>query len=209
MNVSSHTLLKPGAGDPIVFLHGFLGSPFDWLPVTSLLSNPCLGLYLPGHGADTLHIDLPRFHLVGYSLGARLALTIPNALSYTLLSVHPGLKTQEEKDLRLQSDLAWAKVLRTMPIDAFLQRWYNQPIFCNFVPDLSMRRQHDPHALADTLIRYSLAHQEYRPLHDVLVGEHDKKFRALHDNPIVIPNAGHMVHLQNPEAVAREIQRNL
>jgi 2-succinyl-6-hydroxy-2,4-cyclohexadiene-1-carboxylate synthase len=198
--------------EPTVFLHGFLGSPKDWEPVLSILNIEAICPSLPGHNGTpfTPHfdIDLPRFHLVAYSMGGRMALSLPKEkiLSLTLLSVHPGLKTGHGE--RWESDLAWAKLLLELPIDEFLHRWYDQPLFKPFKPDFSMRRNHDPKELAKTLLHYSLAKQKYTPLSGVLVGERDTKFRALHPDGIVIPNAGHAIHLENPKAVADAIHRH-
>lgn len=206
-------ILKKGEGVPIVFLHGFLGSSSDWQAVCSFLpDSTCIGIDLPGHGdspfTETFDIDLPYFHLVGYSMGGRLALRIPKekVASLTLLSVHPGLKTEEEKQKRLQSDLEWVRLLRELPIDEFLKRWYDQPLFKPFVPDLSMRKKQNIPALAASFMHYSLAHQKRYEIDHVLVGERDTKFRSLYENPIIIPHAGHAIHLENPQAVAAIIK---
>lgn len=206
-------ILKQGSGAPIVFLHGFLGSSEDWLPVCSFLPRcHCIGFDLPGHGDSPFEpdfsIDFPKFHLVGYSLGGRIALQRfrHQALSLTLLSVHPGQKTEEEKRARLKSDAKWAKLLLNVPIDEFLSRWYDQPIFKPYKPDFATRLEQNIEGLAKALMHYSLAKQEHFGIDGVLVGEHDAKFRALFENPIVIPNAGHMIHLENPKAVAEIIQ---
>ena len=123
--------------------------------------------------------------------------------SLTVMSAHPGLKSEEERRLRWDSDQAWAQLLLELPIDDFLLRWYDQPIFKSFQPDLSMRKQHHVPSLAKALLHYSLAKQPVYGIDRILVGERDTKFRALYRNPIVIPNAGHMVHLENPKSVAR------
>ncbi len=73
--------LKNGPGIPLVFLHGFLGNSADWEAVLSYLPDcPCFGVDLPGHGSSpfstTFDFDppAPKFHLIGYSMGGRLAL---------------------------------------------------------------------------------------------------------------------------------------
>ncbi len=208
-------ILKDGTGIPIVFLHGFLGKSEDWLAVVSHLPNPCIGYDLPGHGDSPFEpdfsIDLPSFHLVGYSMGGRIALQKfrNQALSLTLLSVHPGLKTEKEKRERLKSDAVWTELLLKLPIDEFLFRWYDQPIFKPFKPDFSMRRIQNVEGLAKALMHYSLAKQEHFEIDHGVVGERDVKFRAFYHHPILIPNAGHMVHLENPKAVAEIIRERL
>lgn len=208
--------IKKGPGIPLVFLHGFLGSPQDFLPVCSYLPRcTCIGISLPGHNNTpfTPHftIPLPRFHLIGYSLGGRIALQKfrHQAESLTLISTHPGLHTEEEKKMRLQSDQAWADLLLQLPIDEFLHRWYDQSVFKPFKPDLSMRREHNVQDLAQVLMHYSLAKQERFDIDTCIVGERDEKFRALYKNPIVIPNAGHTVHLENPKVLAEILCKEL
>jgi 2-succinyl-6-hydroxy-2,4-cyclohexadiene-1-carboxylate synthase len=208
---------------PVVFLHGFLGHPSDWDRVIAHLPDiPTITIELPGHGnspfAQEFSFPLPSqtFHLVGYSMGGRLALSyakkFPERIaSLTILSAHPGLKTKEEKTSRLQEDAKWAERLLTLPIDEFLIQWYDQPIFYSFKPDFSMRCKHNPKRLAKTLLYYSLGRQTfYRPKEALyLVGEKDEKYRAIHPEAVVIPKAGHMIHLENPEAVAKIIKTRI
>lgn len=195
---------------PLVFLHGFLGAPADWDPVISHLPYPCLALDLPYQ--SPLHIDIPRFHLIGYSLGGRIALAYaaqhPHQIaSLTLISTHFGLNTQAEKQQRLLQDTQWAALLES-DWDTFIKKWYDQPIFHGFRPH---RDKPNIPVLKAALLHFSLGKQQrYEPKNAlVIVGEHDQKFRALHPQAIVIPNAGHAVHLENPEALAQVIIHNL
>ena len=117
-------------GDPqlpaMVLLHGFMGAKEDWQPMMATMSQyfHCICIDLPGHGDNALVLPHPglfsaaehiiqtvnnlgysRFHLVGYSLGGRIALHIaslqPQALlSLTLESAHPGLLSDDEKQQR-------------------------------------------------------------------------------------------------------------
>lgn len=212
-------ILKSGPGIPIVFFHGFLGSALDWEPVCSFLPPvTCIAFDLPGHGAspfvEEFIIDKPRFHLVGYSMGGRIAVAYARRhpaqiASLTLLSTHPGLKTAKEKQSRFEIDSQWEQLLHQLSIDDFLSRWYDQPIFKPYCPDLKMRREQNIPNLARALMHYSLSKQEFTDLDGVLVGENDLKFRALFRNPIVVPNAGHMVHLENPQFIAQMLERNV
>lgn len=209
-------ILKEGVGIPIVFLHGFLGRSEDWVPLCSYLPPcPCIGFDLPGHGDSPFDpeflIDIPEFYLVGYSLGGRIALQKfrHRALELILLSVHPGLKTQEEKIARLKNDQMWADLLLQLPIDEFLKRWYDQSIFKPYKPDFQTRKNQNIDGLAKALMHYSLAKQERFEIDAVLVGERDEKFHSLYQNPIIVPEAGHMIHLENPKAVAEIITKRL
>lgn len=143
---------KPG----ILFLHGFLGSGRDWLPVAELLQERfhCLMPDLPGHGEQRsriqsspiafhnaavglLHAVQPlhsgRLHLCGYSMGGRMALYLSLRFrewftSATIVSASPGLEADEARRQRQDSDGALAREL-ARDFDAFLERWYRLPLF--------------------------------------------------------------------------------
>ena len=141
----------------IVFLHGFLGSGSDWLPVTRELQNDycCLMVDLPGHGsanllqtqpADDFFIqtvdalaDLlrqsaaPPCSLVGYSMGGRIALALllrhPELFSKAvIISASPGLKTEKERIDRQEHDEKVARKIERS-FDSFIEAWYEQPLF--------------------------------------------------------------------------------
>lgn len=207
--------LKSGEGLPIVFFHGFLGSALDWAPVCSYLSMlNCIGVDLPGHGGspfvENFIIDIPRFHLVGYSMGGRLALMYqkkyPNQVaSLSLLSTHPGLMSEDEKKQRLEGDKKWAQLLLDKPIEQFLNIWYEQPLFKTFKPNFEMRSKQNVQELSKVLLYFSLAKQPLFSIDQMLVGEYDEKFKALTKKAVIIPNASHAIHLENPKAVAEKL----
>jgi 2-succinyl-6-hydroxy-2,4-cyclohexadiene-1-carboxylate synthase len=218
-----HELKHSSKGPTLIFLHGFLGHAFDWHEVASLLPFSSFALDLPGHGNAPFTPDFcsaileptKRFepiHLIGYSMGGRLALQCaakhPEKIgSLTLLSAHLGLKRGHQQ--RLEKDLALAKQLLSLSIDDFLNIWYDQPIFRTLVAKMdirSMRRKQNKKYLADALSTFSLGHQldlSSLPAR-LLVGEHDEVYREhYHSLPhTLIPNAGHAAHLENPQAVA-------
>jgi len=211
---------------PIVFLHGFLGTGQDWTGVCSFLTDfTCIAVDLPGHGqapfreSFELDVDFERFVLVGYSMGGRLAMEYAakhpeRVSSLILISAHPGLLSEDEKQKRLASDAEWAQLLLELPIDEFLSRWYDQPLFHPFKPDLSamsMRRRQNPESLAKALLCFSLGKQPRYDTKDalILVGERDEKFRKLYPYANLIAGAGHMAHLENPRAVAVAIKKRM
>jgi 2-succinyl-6-hydroxy-2,4-cyclohexadiene-1-carboxylate synthase len=141
----------------IVFLHGFLGSGSDWLPVTRELQNNycCLMVDLPGHGSanilqtqppenffiqtvDALAALLrqsasPPCSLVGYSMGGRiaLALLLRHAELFSkavIISASPGLKTEKERIDRQEHDEKVARKIERS-FDSFVEAWYEQPLF--------------------------------------------------------------------------------
>ena len=141
----------------IIFLHGFLGSGSDWLPMARQLSQDycCMMLDLPGHGkAGFQQIPLnegffektvdalaellkespsPLNYLVGYSMGGRLALAL--LLRYqelftkaVIVSASPGLRTIKEQIERQEHD---EKIVRKIErnFEGFIDAWYDQPLF--------------------------------------------------------------------------------
>lgn len=128
--------------------------------------------------------------------------------SLTILSAHTGLLSGKEE--RLAVDEKWAKKL-LKSYDIFLDEWYEQPIFGGFKPDFNSRKQHDPKELAKAFLYYSLGNQELLEPKNVrfLVGEKDTKYRNLYPDAIVVPNAAHIVHLENPQFVAGVITDEL
>lgn len=221
-----------------VFLHGFVGFVDDF----NALELPGVALPLPGHHAsepvdsafdfervaDRLLVRAranERIHLVGYSLGARLALSIalrhPQSIGrLTLIGVHAGIEDPEERAERSKADEAWATLLETDGLDVFLERWHAQPVLATRRPRPN-RSHHDPHALAFALRRLGLARMpsywsrlpQLRIPTEVVVGEDDAKFLPLAERAstliplaklIRVRDSGHNVLVDRPEAL-REV----
>lgn len=152
----------------VIFLHGFLGSSADWQPLARRLQAAwrCVLVDLPGHGrahfpehpelyscagatqAVLATADRPA-HLVGYSLGGRLALQLAlqhpeRWRSLTLISASAGLPLAAERSARRRADDALAADLEQNGLTAFLKKWYGQKLFGN------LRRKP---ALFDRLVR--------------------------------------------------------
>jgi 2-succinyl-6-hydroxy-2,4-cyclohexadiene-1-carboxylate synthase len=177
-------------------------------------------------------------HVAGYSMGARVALlmvaTAPERFrSATLIGVHPGLRTDRERAARSAADGHWIELLER-GIERFVDEWEQLPLWSTQarLPESTRATQratrlaHDPRGLAQSLRVTGLAQQpDLRPrLGDVTVpvtlmaGEEDPKFlrlaqeaAALMPNArvVAVPGAGHNLLLERPEAVARELNRNI
>ncbi len=194
----------------MVFLHGFLGSSADWDPVIARLQKDyfCLAIDLPGHGATALRpahfsscADLIRsvfpprpVHLVGYSMGGRLAFYL--ALHYpqlfsrvSLESTSPGLRTLQEQEQRRAQDERRACELETGDFALFLRHWYSQSLFSTLDVEamIAKRSINDPAALAASLRILGLGSQPslwgklketLAPL-QLIVGEKDEKYRQI------------------------------
>ncbi|MCO4762826.1 MAG: alpha/beta fold hydrolase, partial [Myxococcales bacterium] len=214
---------------------------------------------LPGHGdSPALPSDRPAFELVcaqllavveaaglrsaplsvvGYSLGARVAMALLGHLSQRLkqailISGHPGLDEPDARAQRLQVDRERAARLVREGLPAFVDQWYRAPLLATLHRAahadaiVRRRRQGDADALARTLIALSTGHQPLRlptiakiaPHVHWMAGEDDTKYRSLLRHAAVqtpgsglhiIPGAGHHVHLEQPKLCAAAIRRAL
>lgn len=130
-------------------LHGFTGTSasFDVLGLDAVVC-PILG----GHGAapcltrktfeeevDYLlelarRLNAPKLHLLGYSMGARLALALllegPELFTHaTLIGVNPGLETAEARRERANWESEWIRILEQEGIAGFEEKWSSQVLF--------------------------------------------------------------------------------
>ena len=155
-NTLAYTVSGATGRPVVVFLHGFLGNRGDWFDIEQLLSDQyrVLAIDLPGHGESLVAVEgcyimpetakmvlstiallhIERFHLVGYSMGGRLALYIalhfPQMVETLILeSASPGIESLEERIHRRDSDAELAYRLLSRSPDSFIDEWYNQPLF--------------------------------------------------------------------------------
>lgn len=217
---------------PILFLHGFLGAKEDWEQVSLHLSDQyyCIAIDLPSNDLIENMLSLlepiEKCHIVGYSMGGRLALALkkrcPKKFHKTIaISAHPGLKTKKERQARWDIDLKWAEMLETKSLDEFLDKWYSQSIFDSLCKKKELfdkvrlrRAAQDPKTLASLLRNFSLAHQTqlYLPSAYFLCGKEDLKYSALYSTfPSFmkvqhVPECGHAMHLENPARCAHELR---
>lgn len=235
---------------PLVFLHGFLGAGEEWQFLVPAFQQRfyCVFLDLPGHGknltslpeaplsfaylADGLRrsldsLNLPAVHLVGYSLGGRLALYfatyyLQRVKSLTLESASPGLADWHERLARHAEDVRRATRLGEVDLAEFVDEWYRQPLFASLqrVPkmlaDLRTRRSHNhPRALGRVIAELSPGQQPdlWGQLEQLscptllLAGELDQKYSSLAQQMAerlprakvaLAPKAGHNLHLEAP-----------
>ena len=120
---------------------------------------------------DRIARGLPRgtLHLLGYSLGARLALGLAvrhrvRFESITLVGVHPGLVDPAERSARAAADDALADDLERGGLAAFVARWEALPMWASqrrldpavLAVQRAQRLQQDPARLAAALRVLSL-----------------------------------------------------
>lgn len=247
---------------PLVLLHGFTGAPASYDATRRHLQTYDQdSVYVPflvGHGAAAVgqrqaaapppfecEVDLlgdqlcnlgvaqdNRAILVGYSLGARLALGLlaarPRLFRHgVLIGVNPGLETVATREERRREDERHAALLLGQGLEAFLSVWQSQPLFDTqrSLPESiraeqdAARRTHTAEGLALSLRRTGLAEMPNytprlasveTPMH-LVVGERDLKFRQIAERMAalmpaaelaVVPGVGHNVPLEAPQALA-------
>lgn len=235
----------------VVLVHGFTGGPASWDGVERSLSPArVIKPTLRGHAGhpdgewswddelDGLERALPDqpHHLVGYSLGARLALGLlargtSRASRATLIGARLGITTEHERRERRVRDSAWIDLLRREGIAEFARAWDAQPLFrsqarlpgpARAAQD-ALRRGHSAEGLAGSLGAVGLAHMPdlVSRLHSIaipvtlLCGGDDEAFVA-HARALearlpraqlrVAPGAGHNLVLERPSLVAATIE---
>lgn len=229
--------------NPAVFLHGFLGAPAEWSPVLQELQGiPCQTPALPMaadwiSGVEALLERLPgRSHLIGYSMGGRLAIGCAIAApdrfkSLVLVSCHPGLeKTADRCERRERDDRLADELIRTPAVE-FLTKWYDQPLFAAVTPSIKAqwiveRESMDRAQQAQWLRAFSVSAQpDYWP-HlrrlkipvTFVAGERDNKYRRIAERlraeaPSItieiVPNVGHAVHREVPQTIGRLLRQRL
>ena len=179
--------------------------------------------------------DAAPAHWLGYSMGGRLALytavTHPGVVrSLILESATAGLPDAAERQARRAADKALAARIERDGIAAFVAEWERQPLFAGVarLPNEARAALHDqrlansPLGLANSLRGMGTGAQP--PLWSrlttmaaptlLIAGELDAKFVALNERlAATIPgarlrlmaDAGHTVHLEQPEAFVAEV----
>ena len=240
----------------ITWLHGLFGSPTDFAKVAKEVRSDRkqASMALPGHGgapaleespepafqevADGLiasldALEIAQTALIGYSMGARVAMfiacTYPERVSeLVVIGGHPGLTNEDERLGRQMLDQRRARRIRSVGLEAFLEDWYKLDLFSSFrqLPDFDLivsdRSAGDAEGIAISLERLSTGAQE--PLQEQLkqskiptlwlAGERDTRYVALmstmakaqqHAHFTQIPDAGHALLSEAPEALADAI----
>lgn len=179
---------------------------------------------------DTLGIA--RAHLLGYSMGGRVALSLALAApervtSLGLIGASPGIADDAERAARAAADDALAARLEADGLPAFVDRWMAQPLFASQArldPAIRARErrrrlEQSPGGLAASLRQLGTGRMPplWAALEGLampclyLAGAEDAKFldigqqmaaRSKQVTVVAVPGAGHAVQLERPEAVA-------
>ena len=235
----------------VVLLHGFTHTGASWDPVVAALgeSYRAIAPDIRGHGSavDRVPVTLaaviddlsalapPRFTLVGYSMGGRIALhaflALPDRVDrLVLIGASPGIADPAEREARRVDDERLADEIEGSTIETFARRWAQTPVLAGQPPEVlaavhADRLRNRPAGLARSLRGLgtgalpALWHRlpDMRVPIALVVGARDEKFRAVaarmasalpEADVAVVSGAGHAVHLEAPAAVAQAISSN-
>lgn len=164
-------------------------------------------------------------HLLGYSMGGRLALhallDAPELWAQaTIVSAHPGLTDEGERLQRMARDAEWAGLALTADWPQFLDKWQNQSVLRSTIEpgprgQLVNRRR----AIARSFMEWSLGKQaDLRPgLTNLqtpilwLTGRDDEKFTRLAADLVptlrqgrhhIVPDCGHRLPWEAEDVLA-------
>jgi 2-succinyl-6-hydroxy-2,4-cyclohexadiene-1-carboxylate synthase len=162
---------------------------------------------------------------VGYSMGGRVALHAALALPemvrrLVLIGATAGIEDPDERRARREADERLADRIQSADMASFIDEWLANPLFAGLTDATALRAdrlRNNAAGLSASLRATGTGAQT--PLWErldaivcpvlVLVGEHDQKFTelgrrlvdALPDAELaVVLDAGHSVHLEQPEA---------
>ena len=221
-----------------LLLHGFAGSPRTLARFLPEAEAPDL----PGHcGAadatswnDALAALEPAdpVRIVGYSMGARLALGLamrnPATVSELVLeSGSAGIEDTSERAQRKAADDDVAAFIEREGMEKFIDRWERHPTLASLRPFAAQLRferlAHRPAGLASALRHLGAGAQpsywadlpRLRVPVRLITGANDEKFSALarrmrdllpQASLIPIPDCGHAPHLERPQAFVEALR---
>ncbi|PFJ15413.1 2-succinyl-6-hydroxy-2,4-cyclohexadiene-1-carboxylate synthase [Bacillus cereus] len=241
-----------GRGEPLLLLHGFTGSMETWRSFIPSWSEEfqVIVVDLVGHGStespeevthydiknvalqmkellDHLHIE--KAHILGYSMGGRLAITMaclyPEYVHSLLLeNCTAGLESEEARKERREKDERLADKIEREGIESFVLMWENIPLFetqkrlAKNVQEAVRKERltNDPKGLANSLRGMGTGAQpswwhkleEFNMPVFLMNGECDEKFFRILKNIekcvsnakfVKIDGAGHAIHVEQPE----------
>lgn len=232
-----------------VALHGFSGRPGLWREVMPGALEPALSGHAPGQPvppgwrftdevariwAEIAALAAP-VHLLGYSMGARVALAVAArhpVARLTLVGVNPGLPDEAARAERRARDEVWCAILEERGGEAFARAWEDQPMWRSqqALPAAVRERQraeraaHDPHQLAAALRALGLgampdlwpALASIRAPVDLVAGALDPTYvelagrmaaRLPRAEVTAVAGAGHNVLLERPDALRQLLSR--
>jgi 2-succinyl-6-hydroxy-2,4-cyclohexadiene-1-carboxylate synthase len=242
-----HADVHGADGPQLVLVHGFTQTGRSWGRAAARLSerHELVLVDAPGHGrssdvgaglwegAELIGERGGRAAYVGYSMGGRfclhVALSRPELVErLVLVGATAGIEDEAARAERRQADQSWEQLLYEQPLERFVDRWLEGPLFRDLGPAAaarSARLENTAAGLASSLRLAGAGAQE--PLWGrlgelgmpvlLVVGERDAKFTAIalrmqqgigaNARLAVVEGAGHAVHLEQPDAFAAIVER--
>jgi 2-succinyl-6-hydroxy-2,4-cyclohexadiene-1-carboxylate synthase len=190
------------------FIHGFTQTGNSWkVPAQNIFNSNNTFIDAPDHGeSQGISLSLEETGeaiadiafgkvLVGYSMGARMALHAvmqhPHAMTgLVLVSGTPGIENDSERQARVQSDDALANRIEQIGTTAFINEWIRQPLFAKSTfseTEIRDRSRNLPSSLASSLRTCGTGKQQsfWSELHEIripvliIAGSRDEKFVAI------------------------------
>jgi len=248
-------------GEPLILIHGFTGSSENWQHILPFLNDyRVIRIDMIGHGMTdkpnepsrykveeivedlreiVIQLKLEKVNILGYSMGGRIALSFavlyPNYVKKLILeSSSPGLRTMEERLIRVRADENLANEIISNGIDSFVRKWEQIPLFSSQrrLPEAQQqwlreqRQKNSSIGLANSLIGTGTGAQPswWNMLQKVEVptqlicGQLDKKFCAIAkemnkllpiSNLKEINNTGHAIHVEQPRIFGKIVSEFL
>ena len=222
----------------ICFVHGFTQTGNSWRNIAASLgdsTSTCIDA--PDHGesqgtsltlqesGDAIAQVATGMVLIGYSMGARMALHAalqhPHSMTgLVLVSGTPGIEDASERAARVKSDDELAMHIESVGTSVFIEEWIRQPLFAlsEFGDDeIRDRCRNTAASLASSLRMCGTGKQDplWSQLHSIelpvllIAGSRDEKFSVIaqrmhgsipRSTVSIIGDAGHNAHLDQPDA---------
>lgn len=241
--MSLHTVTSGDGSREFCFVHGFTQTGKSWTTAAQAIGDSIntfvdapnhgesqgISLTLQETGDELADIAFGKI-LVGYSMGARMALhaAIQHPYAMTgliLVSGTPGIEDDAEREARVQADEELASRIEMIGTSAFIQEWIRQPLFAKSKfsdEEIQDRCKNTSTSLATSLRTCGTGQQEslWSQLQEIKIpvllicGTRDEKFVeiAKRMNQMIsgstmriIDKAGHNAHLDQPEDFAQVV----
>ena len=241
--MSLHTVTSGDGSREFCFVHGFTQTGKSWTTAAQAIGDSIntfvdapnhgesqgISLTLQETGDELADIAFGKI-LVGYSMGARMALhaAIQHPYAMTgliLVSGTPGIEDDAERDARVQADEELASRIEMIGTSAFIQEWIRQPLFAKSKfsdEEIQDRCKNTATSLATSLRTCGTGQQEslWSQLQEIKIpvllicGTRDEKFVeiAKRMNQMIsgstmriLDKAGHNAHLDQPEDFAQAV----
>lgn len=241
--MSLHTVTSGDGSREFCFVHGFTQTGKSWTTAAQAIGDSIntfvdapnhgesqgISLTLQETGDELADIAFGKI-LVGYSMGARMALhaAIQHPYAMTgliLVSGTPGIEDDAEREARVQADEELASRIEMIGTSAFIQEWIRQPLFAKSKfsdEEIQDRCKNTATSLATSLRTCGTGQQEslWSQLQEIKIpvllicGTRDEKFVeiAKRMNQMIsgstmriIDKAGHNAHLDQPEDFAQAV----